>query len=385
MKQKAIYIFILIIYLCFLPIIASAISPEAILTADGILVDTYSSVQEAVNMVTQTSGNNFIIEVAGGMVTDPLNIVQQPNKNVVIRPQSGASVIFTNTITIDGNGNLNSPESLLIQGFSFDFSSGTPANCIYFNLIPPRTGYGYPHNVIINGCNFKGVFNTTVAVQSVSGGSKNISIINCNAIDMHSLAQLKAVTGYAFIQNCNVSNSSASVNFYGVGDLIIDSCKFDVVGYAVRSGQSSGTISSAGSVTITNSLLNSSSMEDGTIVLRGDSTANINILHSNITNTNAEGSIIQNLNPASEGKYKINIVESNLTGQITGINPSIVTTIDDPNVQNGPICINNGSRGNLNFIIMILIIAILILLIIMSILIICKCRDKCRKHHHSCC
>ena len=395
MKQKLfIYIFILAICLCFLPVTVSAISPPATLTADGILIGNYASVQEAVDAVTTTPGSNFVIEVAAGTVTDPLNILQQPNKNVVLKPQPGADVVFTNTITIDGNGNLNNPETLLIQGFTFDFTAGTPENCIYFNLIPPRVGFSYPHNVTINGCTFMGVLDTTVAVQSVPGGSRNIAIMNCTATDMHSLAQLKAVAGYAFIQNCVVSNASGGVNFYGVGDLIVDSCNFEVVGYAVRSGQSAGVIQNVGSVTINNSILTSNSVTDGTIVLRGDSTSNINIIHSNITNEAAGGPFLQNLNAASMDLYDIDIIESNVTGQITGINLATITTIDDPNIENGPIFINNGSDVEDVLLIVLLILAALILLLnlgmlvllIIILIIVWRIRRRlCRIHCECCC
>jgi len=361
-----------------MPVEVSAASPAAKLTVDGIPAGTYESVQEAVDAITDIIGSNFVIEIAEGTVTDPLNILQLDGKNVVIKPQTGASVTFTNTITIDGNGNFYGEETLLIQGLIFDFTSGNPENCIYFNLIPPRVGYCYPHNITINGCTFNGVFDTTVAVQSIPGGSRNIAIINCTANNMHSLAQLKAVAGYAFIQNCVVSNSSGGVNFYGTGDLIIDSCKFDVMDYAVRSGQGAGTISSLGSVNINNSILNSNSAEDGTVVLRGDSTSNINILHSDITNSNSDGAAIQNLNLASIGLYDIDIVESNLTGQITGIDPATITTIDDPNVKNGPVYINGNGQDNslvdliktiFAFIIAILIAVIVFPLIIVLIII----------------
>jgi hypothetical protein len=384
MKKNIFTIIILslLICLCFMQVNVLAVSTSATLTADGTLVGTYASVQEAVDAITITAGSNFIIEISGGTVSDPLNILQQTNKNVVIRPQSGASVIFSNTITIDGNGNLNNPETLLIQGLTFDFSSGSPENCIYFNLIPPRAGHSYAHNVTINGCSFNGVLDTTVAVQSIPGGLKNVSIMNSTATDMHSLAQLKAVSGYAFIQNCIVSNSTHGVNFYGPGALVIDSCNFNVVGYAVRSGQSSGTISNVGSVTINNSILTSNSTEDGTIVLRGDSTNNINIVHSNITNANSDGATIQNLNLASEGLYKINIVESDLIGNIIGISLATITTIDDPNVQNGPIFINNDSDNT--FLIAIIIGLTIILLMLICAYVICLF-SKSRKCNNRCC
>lgn len=375
-RQKYIYIFILIICLsfisvAFIPTTALAASPTATLTVDGVLYDTYASVQEAVDAIETITGDNFIIEIAEGTVSDPLYILQYPEKDIVIQPQPGASVVFTDTITIDGNGDLDGPETLLIQGLTFDFTSSTSENCIYFNLIPPRTGHIYPHNVTINGCDFKGVYGEIVAVQSEPGGSRNIAIINCTATDMHSLAQLKAVSGYAFIQNCTLSNSEGGVNFYGPGNLVVDSCKFDVTGYAVRSGQSTGSTIGPGSVTINNSILNSNSMADGTIILRGDSVNNIYIVHSNITNENEDGPFIQNLNSAREDSYNIGIVESNVTGQIAGLDMTTITTVDDPNVENGPVYISsNGSDNNLIVLTTVLAVIIAILLIIIVALLV---------------
>lgn len=379
-KSICIIILMAFIFMCLIPNSILAASPPAkLLRGDGTLVGDYASVQAAIDAVTVTAGDSFIVEVAEGTVTDPLNIIQQPNKSVVVRPEAGAEVIFTNTIFIDGNGNFNGPETLLIEGFIFDFSSGVIADCISFVVIPPNVGMSYPHNITINGCTFTGVFDTTVAVQSVPGGSRNIAITNCTATNMHSLAQLKAVSGYAFIQNCVVSNSAGGVNFYGTGNLIVDSCNFEVEGYAVRSGQGAGAIQNVGSVLINNSILNSNSTV-GTVVLRGDSTSNINIVHSNLTN--GGGSVIQNLNGASIDDYNITISESNLTGDITGINPITVYVIDDPNVVNGPICIINESNGNM--LVTILVLSLFVLLAAIVVCLLCRpnsCgkKDDCKK------
>lgn len=370
MKRKLLLLFsMMLIYMFFIPAKVYADSPPATLTVDGVFIGSYPSVQEAVDAVATTPGSNFVIEIAEGTVTDQLNILQLPDKNVVVKPQSGAAVTFTNTIVIDGNGNFNGPEIVLIQGLNFDLSSGTPENCIYFNFIEPRPGFCYPHNITINGCYFTGVLGTTVAVQSVGGGSRNIAIMNCTANNMHSLAQFRAVSGYAFVQNCILTNSENGVNFYGPANLIIDSCQFEVQGYAVRSGQSSGSIITTGSVVINNSILTSSTIEDGTLVLRGDSTNNINIIHSIITNTAENGAAIQNLNAASENLYDIDIVESDINGEITGIDPATIVVIDDPNVPNGPVNIG-GDGPDDNLIIVILQIILRILLIILLIVLI---------------
>lgn len=380
MKKGLLFFFMLILGMFLIPSKVYADSPPATLTVDGVLIDTYPSVQAAVDAVASIPGTNFIIEIAAGTVTDQLNILQRPNKNVVVKPQTGATVTFTNTIVIDGNGNLNSPETLLIQGLNFDLSSGTPENCISFELIPPRVGFVYPHNVTINGCTFTGVFGTTVAVQSAGGGSRNIAIMNCTASNMHSLAQFRAVSGYAFVQNCTLTNSENGVNFYGPGDLIVDSSNLEVQGYAVRSGQGAGSITTTGSVTINNSILTSNSTEDGTLVLRGDSTENINIIHSIITNSDPNGPAIQNLNAASVDLYKIAIVESDVNGPITGINLATIVIIDDPNVPNGPVNINGDSPDRIIIIIILQVVIrvlLVILLIVLIALIILSTKVRC--------
>ena len=158
-RQKYIYIFILIICLsfisvAFIPTTALAASPTATLTVDGVLYDTYASVQEAVDAIETITGDNFIIEIAEGTVSDPLYILQYPEKDIVIQPQPGASVVFTDTITIDEMEILMAQKHCLYKDLLLFYFINF-RNCIYFNLIPPRTGHIYPHNVTINGCDFK--------------------------------------------------------------------------------------------------------------------------------------------------------------------------------------------------------------------------------------
>jgi len=337
----SIAIFISVIGLFILPNNASAASPPATLTVDGVPVGAYASVQDAVNAIELTPGVNFVVEIANGTVSDRLQILQHSGKNVVIKPQPGATVTFTNTITIDGNGNFNGSESVLIQGLIFDLSAGTLEDCIDLDFVDnpqPPGRHCYAHNVTINGCTFKGVFDQVVALQSAPEGIRNIAIMNCTATDMHSLAQLKAVSGYAFIQNCTLTNSAGGVNFYGTADLYVDSCNFSVEGYAVRSGQGAAVPGSQGSVNINNSILKSTTSDVGTVVLRGGSPGDINIIHSIITNE-ADGPSIQNTVGGNASLFDIDIVETDMTGHLEQITPTTVTTIDDPNVKNGPVSI----------------------------------------------
>ncbi|WP_310602436.1 right-handed parallel beta-helix repeat-containing protein [Anaerosporobacter sp.] len=384
MKQKLIALFsILLLSYLFLPTPCSlAASPTATLTIDGTLIGTYPSVQQAVDDVSNQAGSQFVIEIASGTVTDSLGIIQQPNKNLTICPQQGATVTFTNTITIDGDNHYYYPETLLIQGISFDFSSSLLQNCINLAELTTPFDHCYAHNITINNCHFTGMEGFTVGIQSVAGGMRNIAITNCTASNMHSLAQLKAVAGYALIQNCIVTNSESGVNFYGTANLLVDSCQFTITDYAVRSGQGSGTIISSGSVTINNSILENNSTTDGVIVLRGDSSPNINILHSILTASGTDGKTVQNLNATRISSYKISFLETDINGLISDIDTSTITTIDDPNIPNGPINLNPQPDYEWLLIFLIILFTVLIILVIIDIILTILRR---RPHCPCCC
>ena len=363
MRYKVSLFFSLILNFLLMSIPANAASPAATLTVDGSLVGTYSSVQLAVDEVTLLPGTDFVIEVANGTVDETVDIIQQADKNLTLKPQTDAKVIFTNTITIDGDQRLNGSEYALIQGFSFDMTSpSAPANCIYLNRILSPT-YCYAHNIIINGCDFEGIEGTTVALQTTTGGMRDISIVNSTATKMHSLAQLKAISGTAFIQNCTIDLAHAGVNFYGDGDLVVDSCVFKVDEYAVRSGQGLlPPVAGPGMVSINNSILETTSETVGSIVLRGDSTRTVNILHSIITNTSAGGIVLQDIAPVSANEYKILLEETDMNGAIEGIAASGIFNVDDPNVTNGPVCVNQ--TNTYQVVIIFLIVAMLLLAVV---------------------
>lgn len=378
MKIKCFYIFTILILLTCIFIIpnkVSAQSPTATLRVDGGAPIPYDSVQDAIDDIEFIVGTEFLVEIANGTVTEAINILQHTDKNVYIRPQSGATVTVTKTITIDGNGQIDGRESVVIENIIFDFTDDSaPAECIYLNLIPGRVGNAYTHNVFVNGCTFNGIYDKTVAVRSTTGGTRNLSIMNSTATDMHSLAQLRALSGFAFIQNVTLQNSDGGVNFFGEEPILyIDSCNFDVTGYAVRSGQTTGNIRTLGAVNINNSILTSNSPGIGTIVLRGDSTNNINIIHSNITN-NEGGPYIQNENDDSISSYDIDLIESNVSGQVDRIATATMSIIDAPDVKNGPICVqssngigDNGNGDNGNDLITMLLTIILVVLAIVLI------------------
>lgn len=366
MKFKAFLLAVISFVILLVPVNVKAASPSATLIIDGTVQGDYNTVQEAIDQVTLLPGIDFIIEISEGVLSDSINIIQQTGKNLTLRPKANATVTITNTVNIDGNGNLASEEALVIQGFTFDFTSGTAVECIYFKLIDRDTGFCYAHNVTINGCTFIGIEGTTVAVQSIPGGMRNISMMNSTGENLHSILQLKAVSGYLFVQNVTLTNSENGINFYGTANVLIDSSNISVNGYAFRSGQGNDPIEQASSITINNSILQSNSTEDGTVVFRGRSPANVYITHSDITNTN--GAAFQNLVDASKEDFNIWIVESNITGQFTNIDDTI-RTVDDPNVPNGPLNINITNNSTVVIVLFFIIVLLVLTLIIMAFLV----------------
>lgn len=371
MKKKVILIIsmMMTMLIFFMPIKAIAASPAATLTIDGGVPINCTSVQDAVDRVEKsTIGSNFVIEVAAGTVSDEIKIEQQIGKNLTIQPQQNAVVTFTNTISIDGMTHFYDAAGVLLQGLNFDMTKSSSDNCINLTLFVDTRNHHYCHNITVNNCHFKGLKGTTVGVQSSAGGMRNIAITNCTATGMHSLAQLKAVSGYALVQNCILTNSEGGVNFYGPASLVIDNCQFSVDNYAVRSGQSgtTGKSKNDGSVIINNSILQSSLDKDGLVVLRNDSSENISIAHS-ILKANAEnGIVIQNLTADNTSSYRISISESDYWGDFKDINDKTIRVIDDPEVPNGPIHLSPQPEPDCEWTV-VLICVITILLITLAV------------------
>ncbi|HOQ76840.1 MAG TPA: hypothetical protein PK369_09775, partial [Thermoclostridium sp.] len=80
MKHKLIFLFILTLCLGMLSVISFADSPPATLTIDGVFFSEFPSVQEAVDAIEANAGTDFVVEIAAGTVTDPLDVIQHLDK-----------------------------------------------------------------------------------------------------------------------------------------------------------------------------------------------------------------------------------------------------------------------------------------------------------------
>ena len=96
-----------------------------------------------------------------------------------------------------------------------------------------------------------------------------MTISGCEATaQAHSLCQLKGVDG-VLVEKCEVLSKNG-LNFNNSDNVVVDACKVDVKGYAVRFGESSGGSGAAETYTIKNCELKSANDDgDATIILRG--------------------------------------------------------------------------------------------------------------------
>jgi len=172
-------------------------------------------------------------------ITENVLVTQKEGVNLTI---DGAGKKFTGVMTVFGDGRHGGAETLTIQSVNF-YAAKDADSCI---VSPDRTvysKYSYSHNVTVSGCNFYGNPATpkkAAAVRQNDGGDKNWTISNCTVDEnMHSLLQVNNVEGKLTVSGCTVKSKNG-VNLNSCTNVEITGCNFDVTGYAVRAGVSTG-------------------------------------------------------------------------------------------------------------------------------------------------
>lgn len=154
--------------------------------------------------------------------------VQAPNVQVTIE---GNNKTFAGTITVDGKSAAYPTAALTIKDVKFDATGITYDACV--RLGDGTTNTRYTNNVTIEGCTFTGEGKVKVGVKNYTGGCKNITITNCTATGMHSLAQLKTSTGVTLAKN-TITDCKNAVSLTESTGVNITECIIDVEGYGVR-------------------------------------------------------------------------------------------------------------------------------------------------------
>ena len=227
----------------------------------------YPTLQSAVDAAYKMTGDVTIQLVDD--ITEYAIVLQKAGLNLTIDGKDGdTNHTIKGQIIIDGAGNLDNTETLVISNLNFegnkdDFSGNSDA----FILIPSpkdsgkpwhytnttnKDHYNYAHNITVSNCSFVSTSENSkgydvVGVKVPSQGARNIVIDKCSGDNLHSLAQLAATEGGA-ITNCEVKNGESLVNVNGgSGTFTVSGNTLAAAegsdGYGVReNGESSATI-----------------------------------------------------------------------------------------------------------------------------------------------
>lgn len=225
---------------------------------NATVVSDLESLQAALDNTVE--GDNYIV-LDADIVGDAV-VTQKANTNTIIE---GNGHKFEGAITVDGKSATIQTAALTINNINFNAANISKDAFINFG---GSNATRYVCNVTISGCTFGGNAEI-VGIKSYTGGDYNVSIVNCTANeDLHSLAQLKGVTGL-LIQNCTV-NSVRGVSLNNSLDVTVDKCTMNVKKYAVRFGESGNSV--VEKYAVTNCNLTSTCEEDAVIVLRAGAT-----------------------------------------------------------------------------------------------------------------
>lgn len=219
----------------------------------------YPTLQSAVDAAYKMTGDVTIQLVDD--ITEYAIVLQKAGLNLTIDGKDGdTNHTIKGQIVIDGMG-LDGAETLTITNIEFEAGNiltGTDAfilvpnpkdaNKPWTNTTPSHNNHA--HNITISNCSFTGEegTNALVAVKTNSGtdGSKNLSFNNNTAANLHSFAQLTAVTGMTFNGN-EVTAAGSFVNISGgnAADAVFSDNKFTSAklkndNYAVRVKGGSG-------------------------------------------------------------------------------------------------------------------------------------------------
>ena len=219
----------------------------------------YPTLQSAVDAAYKMTGDVTIQLVDN--ITEYAIVLQKAGLNLTIDGKDGdTNHTIKGQIVIDGMG-LDGAETLTITNIEFEAGNiltGTDAfilvpnpkdaNKPWTNTTPSHNNHA--HNITISNCSFTGEegTNALVAVKTNSGtdGSKNLSFNNNTAANLHSFAQLTAVTGMTFNGN-EVTAAGSFVNISGgnAADAVFSDNKFTSAklkndNYAVRVKGGSG-------------------------------------------------------------------------------------------------------------------------------------------------
>ena len=242
---------------------ANTLSDDAQAALDAMIVAKigevkYCSLQKAVDAAQDGDVITLVRDCA-----ENVTVTQKADVKFTI---DGAQKTMTGAITVDGQSGQIETAGLTIQNVKFDASNITTEASINLG-VSGNTGSRYVSNLTVEGCTFIGKDQAKVAVKSYTGGDKNLTVTNC-IVDatMHSLLQVNNVEGKLTLTGCTVKSKNG-VNLNSCTNVEMTGCNFDVQGYALRSGVSSGGNPNEDKTFVINNNILKSACNDGDAVI----------------------------------------------------------------------------------------------------------------------
>ena len=172
--------------------------------------DTYATLQEAVDAASEMTGAVTITLLADA--AEKVDITQKANLSLTI-DGDGKTLTGQLRVTDDSANDTDRTGALTITGFNF---TGTADD------VNPNESYvffernAYAHNIVVTNCAFTSIDVSTAksgrpAVKGLALGIETITLVDLQAQNVHSLAQLFDVTN-AVIARCNLSAAKNGIN-----------------------------------------------------------------------------------------------------------------------------------------------------------------------------
>ena len=156
-----------------------------------------------------------------------ITFTQAPDVKITF---DGDNKEFDGTITVDGKSAAYATAGLTIKNVKFLADGITKDASINLG---GSNAIRYTSNVTVEGCTFTGTNKDKVGIKSYTGGDKNLTITNCFATGMHSLAQVKNVTGVT-VSGCTIDNSKNGIALGQSTNVAINGGTIEVDGYGIR-------------------------------------------------------------------------------------------------------------------------------------------------------
>ncbi len=248
-----------------------------------IYVDSFATLQEAINSIGDTEGE-YVIKLLKDIDEDVV-ITQNPNQKITIAGDADNKPVISGTIKINGRSRAYDTAAITIENIVFDASEIEGDTIIQAGW---DNNTRYISNLTVSNCDFVDETDskTVRAIASSTGGSKNWKIEDCTATGLHSFIQTKNVEEGFVVEDCVITDCKNGININSTENFTMTGTTITVDGYGVRSGEN-GTPAIA--LTFADNTIDAG---ESAIVLRaGTDNANVSITSGTYFGSETDGAI----------------------------------------------------------------------------------------------